>query len=77
MKKIAYEYSRIKNVLIKDKNNKNDKMNNVIKAEIFDVLSNYMEVEGLDCFVGLDEYGKWQIKVVAKASNFYTLKSSF
>ena len=71
------EYGRIKNVLVKDKNNRNENFNSVIKSEIYELLSNYMEVKGVECFTSLQENGDWQIKIVAKTSNFYSIKVGF
>ena len=68
------EYSRIKNVLIKDKTNRNEFLNSVIKAEICELLSNYMEVKGVECFVNFQTGGDWQIKIIANTSNFYSIK---
>ena len=71
------EYSRIKNILIKDKSNRNEKFNSVIKSEIYELLSNYMDVKSVECFVNLQSDGEWQIKILAGTTNFYNFKSSF
>lgn len=77
MNQTELEYSRIKKVLVKDKNNRNDNLGAVLKSEIYELLSNYMNVEGLECYVNLNDSGMWQIKVVASAKSFYSLKGSF
>ncbi len=71
------EYLRIKNILVKDKSNRDEKFNSVIKSEIYELLSNYMDVKGVECFVNLQSNGEWQIKVIANTTNFYNFRSSF
>lgn len=77
MNNTEIEYSRIKNVLVKDKNNRNNNLSTVLKSEMYEMLSNYMDVEGVECFVSLNDLGIWQIKVIASAKNFYSIKGSF
>ena len=69
------EYSRIKSVLFKDKSNRSENFNTVLKSEIYELLSNYMELKGVECFFNLQENGDWQIKILANTSNFYSIKT--
>ena len=74
--KLKSDYARIKNILIKDKCNKNDKLGMIMQSEIYELLSNYMKVEGLNCSISLKSDGKWQVKIIAEANSFYAIKTS-
>ena len=71
------EYNRIKSLLSKDKNNTNNGLSSVLKAEIYNLLSNYMKIDNVDCFANLGSDGVWQIKIVAKTNQFYSIKTTF
>ncbi len=61
--------SRLKNVLVKNKEDNPLKIKNVLKSEILHILKNYMEVsaENLDLDIFVDNSGYYQLQVVAKA----------
>lgn len=70
------EYKRLEGLLSKDKSNINKSVNNVLKAEVYDILSNYMMVDNIECYTNLQKNGAWQIKIVANTNNFYSLKTT-
>lgn len=74
---VGVEYKRIERVLNKDKSNTNNKINTILKSEIYEILSNYMNVENLECYMNLQKNGLWQIKIIANTGNFYSLKTTF
>lgn len=61
--------SRLKNVLVKNKEDNPLKIKNILKSEILHILKNYMEVsaENLDLDIFVDSSGYYQLHVVAKS----------
>ncbi len=73
---MVVEYKRIEKLLNKDKSNTSVGINTILKSEIYEILSNYMNVENVECYINLQKSGLWQIKIVANTGNFYSLKTT-
>lgn len=61
--------TRLKNVLVKNKEDNPSKIKNVLKSEILYILKNYMEIsaENLDLDIFVDNNGYYQLQLLAKA----------
>lgn len=67
---------RIKQCLDIDKNICPANISSVVKAEVSEVLINYMDLKSLDFRVKRNSDGTFMIAVVGKVDSFYSLKSS-
>ncbi len=63
----AYCETRLRNMVIKDKNNNPQKINGILKAEILYVLRNYMELKeyDLDIDIRINEKGYYHLVIEA------------
>ena len=67
---------RIKQCLYIDKNICPANISSAVKAEVSEVLVNYMDLKSLDFRVKRNSDGTFMIAVVGKVDSFYSLKSS-
>lgn len=67
---------RIKQCLDIDKNICPANISSAVKAEVSEVLVNYMDLKSLDFRVKRNSDGTFMIAVVGKVDSFYSLKSS-
>lgn len=67
---------RIKQCLDIDKNICPANISSAVKAEVSEVLVNYMDLKSLDFRVKRNSDGSFMIAVVGKVDSFYSLKSS-
>jgi len=58
---------RIKNVLVKDKEETPNKVINILKSEIMNILKNYMEISSpdIDICLNLDKNGHYCLEIYA------------
>lgn len=76
MSYIARACERIKQCLDIDKNICPANISSAVKAEVSEVLVNYMDLKSLDFRVKRNSDGTFMIAVVGKVDSFYSLKSS-
>ncbi len=69
---VKSEYERLKNVLLSDKNLNPERLTNVLKSEITQLLSNYMNIEKINFKVVQNEQGKSLIIIQAVTNKFYS-----
>lgn len=67
---------RIKQCLDIDKNICPANISSAVKAEVSEVLVNYMDLKSLDFRVKRNSDGTFMIAVVGRVDSFYSLKSS-
>lgn len=76
MRYIDKECERIRNCLDIDKSICPASISSAVKAEVSEVLLNYMDLQDIDFRVKRSENGTFLIAVVGKVNSFYSLKSS-
>ena len=68
--------SRLQNMARQDKSELSSKINKLIKSEVLYLLRNYFDVsgDGVDVDIVVDEYGKYNININAKANTFKVVR---
>lgn len=68
--------SRLQNIARQDKSELSSKINKLIKSEVLYLLRNYFDVsgDGIDVDIVVDEYGKYNININAKANTFKVVR---
>ena len=76
MKELEYE-NRLKNVLVIDKQDNPLKIVKVLKSDILNVLSNYMDItnDDLDLTITVDEYGNFIFNAYSKVRRLKNLSA--